>query len=362
MNQQRIQWIDNEKGFVLLGVCIGHIGFAWNIFPYISSFHMAAFFFLSGILFRPDREWKEFFPSKCRTLLLPYIILSLFFLLVSPPLYQLSVHYPGSPLQNHIADIFTANQYLHSWMVQFQIYLLNIINGHSIPYAIPLWFVYTLFQLNLLWFFPVRLLSKYKYGIYALGALALLLFILGWKLYIHDIKLAFNLSTCVTTSAFFIAGFIFKNILPYISKLKYYWLLLLLMVLTSIYYYGTTVASVKLIAYNLNDLHDNLLGYSAAAWGGTFLLTILFILFNQINKPFFVGNILRLISLNGMAILALHYYILYLMKWLAVTFSLPYIANNWIVALIIILFCIITLPFVNKYLYFCVGKKKPQNV
>ena len=125
MSQERIQWIDNEKGFVLLGVCLGHIGFTWNVFPYISTFHVAAFFFLSGILFRPDRTWSEFFKTKCRNLLLPYIVLSLFFLVISPPLYQLSAHYPGSTWQNRIADLFTDSGYLHSVVVQIQIYLYH---------------------------------------------------------------------------------------------------------------------------------------------------------------------------------------------------------------------------------------------
>lgn len=360
MSQQRIQWIDNEKGFVLLGVCIGHLGFSWNIFPYISSFHMAVFFFLSGLLFRPNRDWKEFMHSKCTNLLLPYVILSLFFLLLSPPLYQFSVHYLGSPLQNHIASVLTDNLYFHSLLVQLQIYLMDIINGLSAPYVTPLWFVFTLFQLNILWFFPIRYLSKNKYGIYALGAIAITCFILGWEMYMYDIKPLFNLSACVTASAFFIAGFIFGKILPYVSQLKYYWLLLLTLVSTGIYAYGTIIASVTLIGYNHNDLNENFLGYSAASWGGTFLLTLLFIIINRINKPLFVGNILRLISLNGIAILAVHTYILYLMRWLAKLFSMPFLAQNWIIAVTIILFCVTTLPFFNKYLYFCVGKKKPQ--
>jgi len=362
MSKQRIQWIDNEKGFILLGVCIGHIGFSWNIFPYICSFHMAAFFFLSGLLFRPDRDWKGFFQTKCKNLLFPYVILSLFFLFLSPPLYQLSVHYPGSPLQNHIADIFTQNHYFHSFLVQLQIYLVDIFNGYSAPYVTPLWFVYTLFQLNVLWFFPIRRLSTYKYGIYVLGALAALLFVLGWEMFMLNITPPLKLSTCVTSSAFFIGGFVFGKIIPYLSRLKYYWLLLLIAVMAGIYTYGTAIASVKLIGYNFNHLHDNLLGYSAVSWGGTFLLTLLFIFIDRINKPLFVGKILRFISLNGIAILALHIYIYDLMIWMANTFSMPILADKWLISLSIILICIVTLPFINKYLYFCVGKKKPQAV
>lgn len=362
MNPSRIQWIDNEKGFILLGVCIAHIGFSWNIFPYLVSFHMAAFFFLSGLLFRPDRDWSEFFHTKCKNLLFPYLILSLFFLFLTPSLYQLSTHYPGSLWQNHIAAILTDNPYLHSLFVQIQIYLLDIINGYSAPYVTPLWFVFTLFILNILWFFPIRWLSRYKFGKYVLGILAIILFVLGWLLYMHGINPIFKTAVLVTSSAFFIGGFILKDFIPYLSRIKQYWLLLLTLVMAAIYTYGTKNASVTAIGYVLNELHPNLLAYTAVSWGGTFLLTLLFIIIDRINKPLFIGHILRLIAQNGIAILALHAYILGCMTWASHTFALPLLANKWLIALTIIIFCIIALPFINKYLYVCVGKKKPQAV
>lgn len=362
MSRERIQWIDNEKGFVLLGVCLGHIGFSWNVFPFICTFHMAAFFFLSGMLFRPDREWREFLGSKCRTLLLPYIILSLFFLFLSPPLYQLSAHYPGSPWQNQIADLLTNKPYLHSFLVQVQIYVWDIINGHSAPYVMPLWFVYTLFQLNVLCFFPLRRLSKYKHGIICMGTTAaLLLFILGWGLYMKNITTLFKLPTLATASAFFIGGFMFNKALPYIAKINCRWLLLMIFLLSVLYIYGVKNLGASYIGYIGNKLDDNIIAYLSASWGGTFLLTLLFIFVDRLNKPLFIGRILRIISLNGIAILALHHYIFNIMSWLAKTFNIPFLANSWVILITIILLCTIIIPIINRYLYICVGKRKPQS-
>ena len=360
MSGERIQWIDNEKGFVLLGVCLGHMGFSWNIFPYISTFHMAAFFFLSGMLFRPNREWREFLSSKCKSLLFPYVILSFFFLFLSPSLYQLNTHYPGSPLQNRIADLFTGNDYLHSLLVQIQIYVLDIINGHSVPYVTPLWFVYTLFLLNILWFFPIRWISNNSYGSYWLGAIAILFFVLGWMLYMKDICMPFNLPTSITASAFFVWGFIFGKALPNMSRIKFQRLALMLLVLSGIYIYGVKNLTSPCIGYILNNLDHNLIAYTSVSWGGTLLLTLVFICIDRFNKPLFVGRILRIISLNGIAVLALHNYILSTMRWLADIFKLPILTNGWVMLGAIILFCIITIPIINRYLYICVGKKKPQ--
>lgn len=361
MSRERIQWIDNAKGFVLLGVCLTHISCSWNIFPYICTCHMAAFFFLSGMLFRPVREWREFLGSKCRTLLLPYIILSLFFLFLSPSLYQLSAHHPGSPWQNQIADLFTNKPYLHSFLVQVQIYVWDIINGHSAPFVAPLWFVYTLFQLNVLCFFPLRRLSKYKHGIICMGTTAALLFILGWGLYMKNITTLFKLPTLVTASAFFIGGFIFNKALPYIAKINCRWLLLMIILLSAIYIYGVKNLEEPFIGYIGNKLDDNIIAYFSASWGGTFLLTLLFIFIDRLNAPCFIGRILRIISQNGMAILALHQYVISFMTWGADTFNTPFLAKNWVKLIAIILFCIITIPIINRYLYICVGKKKPQS-
>lgn len=360
MSKERIQWIDNEKGFILLGVCIGHIGFTWNVFPYISTFHMAAFFFLSGLLFRTDRPWIKFALSKCKTLLLPYITLSFFFLFLTPSLYQLEMHYTGSTLQNNMADILSDNDYFHSLIVQLQIYLLDIINGYSAPFVTPLWFVYTLFQLNIIWFFPIRWLKEYKYSSYLLGAIAVICFVSGWMFYMNDITLPLQLSTFITSSSFFIVGYLFKQHTPYLSNLSVYWLAFLIIPLSFIYFIGVTNLKSPCIGYITNLLDENILAYAAASWGGTLVLTLLFIFLNKLNINLMAGHILRAISINGISILALHNYILSSMRWGANTFHMPALANHWIIAIAIIVLCCISIPIINRYFYFIVGKKAPE--
>lgn len=362
MSRERIQWIDNEKGFILLGVCLGHIGFSWNIFPYISTFHMAAFFFLSGMLFNPNREWGEFVQAKCKNLLLPYVALSLLFLFISPPLYQYSVHYPGSEWQNQIASMLTDNQYLHSFFVQIQIYLLDIINGHSAPYVGALWFIYTLFQLNILWFFPVLWISKNKYSSYILSVVALGCFMFGWWLYMKAIHIPFKIDIAITSSAFFIGGFVFNKLIPFVSKFSYRSLILPILGLTGVYYYGVSHICDGCLGYNLNELDKNLLAYISVSWGGTLLLTMLFIMLSKINRSFYVGRFLRYISLNGIAFLAIHEYVKYLMIWMANYCQMPVLANKWLILFAIGIVCAISFPLINKYLHFLVGKKKPQQI
>jgi fucose 4-O-acetylase-like acetyltransferase len=85
--KERIVYIDNAKGILILLVVIGHIlivaNSQYNIIPYslaqefIYSFHMPAFFIISGLLINPD-SWKKksvgsFFISKFKTLIVPYM-------------------------------------------------------------------------------------------------------------------------------------------------------------------------------------------------------------------------------------------------------------------------------------------------
>lgn len=84
--KQRITYIDGAKGILIILVVLGHIlNYAnpgYDILPYtlvqvvISSFHMPAFFLLSGIL-ADEAVWKgrslrRLVQSRCRTLLVPY--------------------------------------------------------------------------------------------------------------------------------------------------------------------------------------------------------------------------------------------------------------------------------------------------
>lgn len=359
VSKERIQWIDNEKGFILIGVCLAHIGFTWNVFPYIPTFHMAAFFFLSGMLFNPNREWGEFVRAKCKNLLIPYVVLSVFFMFISPSLYQYEAHSIGSAWQNQIASVLTDNQYLHSLFVQILICLTDIINGYSAPYVGALWFVYTLFQLNILWFFPVLWISKSKYSSYILGLVALSCFILGWWLYMKELHIPFKIDIAITSSAFFVGGYLLKKIIPWVSKFSYQKLLLLFL-LTGVYYYGVSHVCGGFIGYNTNNLDKDLLAYICVSWGGTLLLTLLFMMLSKINRSFYVGRSLRYISLNGIAFLAIHEYVKYLMKWMANYFQMQVLANNWLILFAIGVVCAISFPLINKYLYFLVGKKKPQ--
>lgn len=89
--KERIDYYDRAKGLLILLVVIRHIMIyatpEYNIIPYIlassfiNSFHMPAFFVISGMLLDNEqwrtRNWREFVARRIKTLIVPYIFFEL---------------------------------------------------------------------------------------------------------------------------------------------------------------------------------------------------------------------------------------------------------------------------------------------
>ncbi|MDB5816038.1 MAG: acyltransferase 3 [Rhodocyclales bacterium] len=77
----RNQTLDVTKGIGILLVVLGH-NWAINhasgiVFRIIFSFHMALFFLLAGVLFRPEDRFSSILKSKFSTLLKPYLVVAI---------------------------------------------------------------------------------------------------------------------------------------------------------------------------------------------------------------------------------------------------------------------------------------------
>ena len=85
--KQRLEYIDNAKALLIFMVAFAHIlNYAnpqYSIKPYtltqafITSFHMPAFFLITGLLFKNEKwreqRWGAFLLSRVRSLLIPYL-------------------------------------------------------------------------------------------------------------------------------------------------------------------------------------------------------------------------------------------------------------------------------------------------
>ena len=78
--KSRIVWIDMMRGFLMFWVIFGHITEDPEQINYIYSFHMPAYFFLTGMTFRYGRQKTvpEFILGKFFALMAPYFVLNVY--------------------------------------------------------------------------------------------------------------------------------------------------------------------------------------------------------------------------------------------------------------------------------------------
>ena len=191
--QLRIAWIDVMKGFLFTLVVLGHFlttlptpEFLIEIYDFFSPFRMPAYFFLSGLLFSTRRlkTYILYIKSKSRTLLLPYISLSIVFLLLDWNIYS-----DFDYLLFDLKRIF--------------------ISGVSAYKSQPLWFVFTLYVVCLLYYPFHQFGNRYPWFFPFLAGIFILT---SYIISRNNIYLPFNLGTAISAMPFFICGVASKKI------------------------------------------------------------------------------------------------------------------------------------------------------
>lgn len=212
---KRVEWIDELKGFILLLVCIGHTHLNSTLLgtglAISTAFRMTTFFFLSGILFstRKHNTFKSYYQSKKKSLLYPYICLSLTFMLIDPRLWNINyipfdniINYDYYELCNISFPI--DNQFEYLCMNLFCIFFI----GDSSPITGPLWFVLVLF-ITSIFFYLIHNICKGN-NLYIL-LYAIICLSLGWMT--NSTELPFKLASVFTASFFFSIGYLLKEYL-----------------------------------------------------------------------------------------------------------------------------------------------------
>ena len=149
-----LPWLDIAKIIGIFFVIYGHGGQAGSATPFIYSFHMPLFFFISGMLYRP-MTFSETLRKDLRTLVVPYLLLNL--LCWQPTLWL------------HLLRGTCTTEYLWGCIGGTLMGLGYNVDGFT-PISTPCWFIYALFLARLI----VSLLpSKGKWGMVFLSAAAI---------------------------------------------------------------------------------------------------------------------------------------------------------------------------------------------
>lgn len=79
--QTRIEYIDLFRGFGIVMMIMGHIGFGSFFDKWIHIFHMPMFFIISGYFWK-NQPFVSMLKKKCRTLLIPYFVFGIIHLIL----------------------------------------------------------------------------------------------------------------------------------------------------------------------------------------------------------------------------------------------------------------------------------------
>ncbi len=273
VKKNRIEWIDNAKGFGMLLIVWGHCFVPMNLKIWMYSFHVPLFFFMSGYLYK-KRGIKETLQVKSRTLLLPYV----FFALISFPVGF--IYDKGFGIESTFID---------------HIYQLFYLNG-SIGWNGPIWFFVVLFFVELI--YSVFSNSKINDWVTALS-----FFIVGYFVYSYKIILPFGIHIAFWCIIFFIVGKKIKEYELFSRFTNYkYLMMLIFLVLNLIFAFVNTDTA---------EIYHSRLGFYPiffiAAFSGILFVICLFLNSRKIKA-------LQILSKKSVLIMGTHYYLLFFLR------------------------------------------------
>ena len=139
----RIMWIDIMRGLLMFWVIFGHITEDKAQIVYIYSFHMPAYFFLTGmtLAFRKDQRLGAFVLDKFLGLMVPYFVLNLY----------------AAPFREWLEVVGEANSQSFPDLL-FGIMYSNADSGYKMA-SNTLWFIPCLFLASVLFFCIKKLCS-----------------------------------------------------------------------------------------------------------------------------------------------------------------------------------------------------------
>ena len=376
----RIGWIDEFKGFVLLLVCLFHIEQSFSNVNmgmlHLSALRMSAFFFISGFLFSTRRfpDFKSYFIHKTRVLLFPYIALSLLFLALDPVLYHFE-WFPRAPrmtIMNIKPEIAGVWDYLYWNLAKI------FIAGKSSIGSGPLWFVFTLYSVSLMFYGVMVITKRIESWIPSLrsrmtvAGIAIASLIAGWLLYKNHIRLPFGMERDLTVLFFFTCGWICREPIKNLSGFLHNnnqgtalrrcsgTLLTASIALISFVLYAFVENPDPNFSIMNNDLGKSLGIFLASSFFGIAGLIATFILADKLPNiaPIRIAKgTLRNISRNALVILAVHWWILLVLR-IVFKSELDKPGTAFLSTIIVTVGVTIAIPIFRCKLYKLLGKEK----
>jgi len=348
--KDRIYWIDTLRALAIVLMVFAHTNHTEanieSAIKYIYSFHMPLFFFVSGLIFYPEKFQgpKEFIFRKISTLLIPYF----FFSFLGYGLFLITF-YPTFSFSTFCDSLFR--------IVYADTDLLNF------AYEGPLWFLPCLFLVEIEFYFISFLKKWAQMGV--IGFLVVSGLIWGPRFR----YIPWTAAASFVALLFFWFGFLLKDKITSLNNFSKLMTILGGIMINAVFCYLNGSVSMAIDAYG------NPIYFILSALGGIFYVALL----TTYTRP---NKILRYIGMNTIVILGLHGHLLFFVipkveasiNLTALFSIIPLTKLDWLNPSIVILnssfisllltlvqigIIFLLIPLFNKYLYFFLGRRKP---
>ena len=196
-DEKRIAYIDLAKGFCICLVVFFHtkgvLGCHYVLDPFFASFRLPLYFFLSGLFFKDYGSFRNFLIKKTNRLLIPFFFFYIIFSVIVPNALHI---FFGKTFETVVG-------WSSLWAFIYPGVFPNI----------PIWFLWCLFIVNVLFWF-LRIIAM-KYGSCHKDVLLLVLCLItgltGYLLLEYDVMNVGYILSALLYLPFFYIGYIFKK-------------------------------------------------------------------------------------------------------------------------------------------------------
>lgn len=342
--KKRYLFIDYAKCFAIYLVVLAHLNLK-NIYvdTFINSFHMQIFFFLSGVCYS-FKGIKVDFKNNVQKLLIPYV-----------SFYVLS--YPYWLLKNFLFNHknFSFNNYL---LKPFLGLLFGNVADTSCSSMVigAVWFLLALFLIKTIFSFMYNLPLYIKIIVnFAIVVIALLLVN-------YNIFMPLSLRPCMFCLPFFELGFALKKNIMNIIKIDFKVRLLVIILLF------LSICSLSKLNgfFHVSDgvYGNNIFLFYINGILGSFLLIFLASLFENHKLKllsYFGQNTLIIMIFEVYAFAPIKLITRKILNVSATNQNYMSLPLAILAAIISMFICLLPIWFINKYLPFCIGKKKTRS-
>lgn len=312
--KKRIDYIDTLRGLCLLSIVWYHTDHPDFLnYPYYNT----TLFFVSGLLFSPC-SWRTFFKKKFFTLLIPFV----FFYLI---------YYVFLLATNYAKYHTVSREIVLSVFDAFRLY--SGTDGYTCNY--PLWFIWALFWVQLMTNLVDQILKKRVYIL----ILSFIIYIIGIE-YANHVPTPFMIGRSFTFLIYYVIGYAFYTKFIRINNPSMYMIISLL-----------AFGLFRYIGQNFSNGILDCLGFVAIA------IALLMLCKMIVNLP--LVYIFTYFGIHSIIVFGMHD--MYLTIFRIITMNLIGEMNlvlGFVTMILTLLIMIPTILFVNKYIPFCVGKRR----